>query len=56
MKSMLFAAAMVLSLVVSSATASPAGAPGQPIVSDPLNDNCQCAVYWMGRWWCVPCG
>jgi hypothetical protein len=56
MKSMLFAAAMVLSLAVSGAAVATARLPGQPAVTDPLNQSCQCVIYFMGRWYCVPCG
>jgi hypothetical protein len=56
MKSMLFAVTMTLSLVVSSAEASSAAKFGQSTVSDPLSQSCTCAVYFMGQWWCTPCG
>lgn len=55
MKSTLFAVAMVLSLAVSSASAAAPQELGQPIVRDPVSQNCECIVYWMGEYWCVPC-
>ena len=56
MKSTLFAVAMVLSLAVSSASSAAPQKLGQPIVSDPSQNDCPCVLYWMGRYWCVPCG
>ena len=55
MKATLFAVAMTVSLAVWSAGSLGGAKLGQSTVSDPLNNDCPCTIYFMGRFWCVPC-